>query len=845
MFSRWRCFALAAATTIVAACGGSDGSSDSGASGSLIPGNSAYTGSTAPAILTAENAVPLALGALNGIEFSAPIPSLAASAKRNDNDTARLMVLTKTFEKVFASYFESNDSAAQARSVYDRVLLGGCGGSVEFAVERDDTSGDFSGPITFKAYCDDGVTYNGATSTKGRFDVAADRLQQLEITFDALEISSTKGLFGAKGAATYNYFSDEHLTVSMDLVLTGASSGKTYWYRNYNISSSYSGLAIYGTFFHPDFGYVTVATQLPLVLSWEHDGFVRGRLSIVGAVSARAEMASVTDELFRVATDSNGDGVFDEKTSPVSWIDFQPVAGTVPAVPQNVSLVQDPGYYNGTLLTASWAPVLNATGYRIYIAPSSNVTPENFLQLGGALYEAEGTTWSTTLAPGTYYIVVAAENLFGESGLSSELQVDIAAPDPGVDPEIVQAIKIEQYGDPVADGYVIGHRFELNRVVMNGYGSSIYVDADALEWSSSDTNVALVDSRGLVTAVGSGTANITARYQGVTSNELPIVVRSDITPLSLDVNEMVYVPETGKIYASVPSRFGANGNSIAVIDPRAAKVESYVYVGSEPNVLALSPDHTTLYVALDGAQAIRSFDVASNVAGAQFSLASIGGSSSQQVLRMVVSPTNATTVAAVLGNRLFGGDEGIVAIYDQGVPRAQFSAERWRDIAFTSGTRLVALRSYGYTDGALLTVRLDATGIVGTTPVANSQFDAPARFVLQGDKLYFSDGRLFDLASSTILGTYSGASNTTAPLVLDSGANRVYGLAGYGYGEIAHIYVYQQDKYLPLGVIEVPAPPGSDGSGSLFGDLLKWSEHGYAFSTNDGRVFVAEFSTSP
>src|SRR5205807_2476078 len=95
---------------------------------------------------------------------------------------------------------------------------------------------------------------------------------------------------------------------------------------------------------------------------------------------------------------------------------------------------------------------------------------------------------------------------------------------------------------------------------------------------------------------------------------------SGVRQLALAANDLVYDPGTRQIYASVPSSAGSTGNSITAIDPVSGALGSPVFVGSEPDKLALSDDNQYLYVGLDGAAAVRRFDLASQTAGPQFSL---------------------------------------------------------------------------------------------------------------------------------------------------------------------------------------------------------------------------------
>ena len=90
-----------------------------------------------------------------------------------------------------------------------------------------------------------------------------------------------------------------------------------------------------------------------------------------------------------------------------------------------------------------------------------------------------------------------------------------------------------------------------------------------------------------------------------------------IRRIPLAVNDLVYSSSTGKLYASVPSTAGSNGNSIATIDPSTGIVSNATFIGSEPTKLALSDDGHSLYASLNGAGAIRRFDVLTNTPGLQ------------------------------------------------------------------------------------------------------------------------------------------------------------------------------------------------------------------------------------
>src|SRR5438309_319544 len=132
---------------------------------------------------------------------------------------------------------------------------------------------------------------------------------------------------------------------------------------------------------------------------------------------------------------------------------------------------------------------------------------------------------------------------------------------------------------------------------------------------------------------------------------------ADIRQLSLPANDLVYDPGTHGIYATVPSSGGAIGNSVTAIDPETGQIGPSVFIGSEPGRLALSDDGQYLYVGLNGAAAVRRFDLTSQTAGPQFSLGLSPITGPLLPGEIAVAPGHPETIAVALGN-------GGVAIYD-------------------------------------------------------------------------------------------------------------------------------------------------------------------------------------
>jgi len=92
----------------------------------------------------------------------------------------------------------------------------------------------------------------------------------------------------------------------------------------------------------------------------------------------------------------------------------------------------------------------------------------------------------------------------------------------------------------------------------------------------------------------------------ITPTPTPTVYAKFIRQVTLPNKDLLYRQSDQKFYASVPSTAGTpRGNSVTRIEPSTASVENSVVVGSELGRLAFSDDEQTLYVGINGANAVR------------------------------------------------------------------------------------------------------------------------------------------------------------------------------------------------------------------------------------------------
>src|SRR3954447_8470097 len=197
-----------------------------------------------------------------------------------------------------------------------------------------------------------------------------------------------------------------------------------------------------------------------------------------------------------------------------------------------------------------------------------------------------------------------------------------------------------------------------------------------------------------------------------------------IRQIPLTTNDLVYSSSTGRIYASVPSSAGSSGNSLQAIDPTTGLVTSSIFVGSEPNKLAISDDGHSLYVSLDGSLALRRFETLTNTPGTQFSVG-------QEPF--FFGRLGASDIAVAAGNpnliAVARTQQAGVAIFDNGVRRTNTAASGSNFITFSASAS--KLYSTGF-DG-LSTLAVDGAGV--TVSSTNG--------LVSNNRMVFSNGLLF------------------------------------------------------------------------------------------------------
>ena len=311
-----------------------------------------------------------------------------------------------------------------------------------------------------------------------------------------------------------------------------------------------------------------------------------------------------------------------------------------------------------------------------------------------------------------------------------------------------------------------------------------------------------------------------------------------LTILDLPANDLVWDPFAQVIYASVPSSYGVNGNSIAVINPTAGTVTGFHFAGSEPTKMALSATSNYLYVGLNGNGSVQRLVLPAFTKDIDINL------STSSVLNVAadvkVSPTNTHTIAVALSPDSCCSFPGPLEFFTDSTKLANsVTSPSINQIIFPTGTTL-----YGYENGTLSQIAVSSTGGALTTQWNNIVNGLNVEYA--AGLIYSADGDVFNPATGLLLGTYDVASPCCSnnQVLPNSAINRVFAVGNTPFFSSFGITSYNLQQFTPEAVASLAAlvPPFS-GATSV-SNLIQWGTNGLAFilpaggSTNSQIVIV-------
>lgn len=379
-------------TILLNACGGggSDGS-----------GGLSYSGSMKMAVINADNAVELMEGAYYGGPTTDSISAFRTTGVSGDKAKPFLqhsaLLYSWPIIKEIKKFTISGEVAPELRALQTvtDTIQGNCGGSLTSTLHVDDTSGNFTGTMQNDSYCEDGETTSGNVNVSGTVDLITLEIAYMEMSFDQLTVTFTSGSFTLSGTMSGN-FDQSSLSLTLNYLIRDNGSGKVYRVENY-VVSTIEGMEwveitfLSGRYYHPDYGYVDLASVEPF-MQYEGDfGPSSGELIITGATPTKASLIALTANAFEVTADIDGDGTFEWSSGILNWSieNTAPVANAGPDQTVNTdSLVQLDGSsssdIDGDSLSYSWTLQSRPTSSNAILSDPQVVNPTFIADVDGS-----------------------------------------------------------------------------------------------------------------------------------------------------------------------------------------------------------------------------------------------------------------------------------------------------------------------------------------------------------------------------------------------------------------------------------------------------------------------------
>ena len=323
--------------------------------------------------------------------------------------------------------------------------------------------------------------------------------------------------------------------------------------------------------------------------------------------------------------------------------------------------------------------------------------------------------------------------------------------------------------------------------------------------------------------------------------------------VGLSNNSMIYNPASGLLYVSVPGSAGAPyGNSIVSVDPATGALGKPIYVGSEPDKLALTADGTILWVGLDSAASVRQVNLTTNTAGPQFPIQGFATDSSTPPIAALAALPGVSNSVIVSSNAT------APVIYDSGVLRGSLGAA-CSDTYCANALQVDGTKNeiYAAAGNQYFVYSYDASGVTAKMTASSGSYsgntfywDTSEAFSyatndeiqLLSGTVYTDFGKAYNAESGSLLGTfynnayYNGAYPANGPAYADAALGKIFYLdtgsnAAYLYQQIQ---AFNLSDYTASSASVIPVTVVSTTVGSANATpsrLLRWGSSGLAFRT--------------
>jgi hypothetical protein len=399
-------------------------------------------------------------------------------------------------------------------------------------------------------------------------------------------------------------------------------------------------------------------------------------------------------------------------------------------------------------------------------------------------------------------------------------------------------------GGPAFSITVNGTNFiATSAVKLNGsartttFGSPTQLTAaiNASDIANTGTSIITVDNG----AANGGSSAGSTFFVGTTAGTTPIGASFAIEVLAQPANDLLFDPVHQVFFVSVPSTSVAHGNTVTALDLSGKDISSQ-FVGSEPQVLALSGDSSFIYVGNKASANVQRVALPAMTSDVSYSVGVDPRFGPLFPLEIEVAPgAPHTVVVSVSGIGGVPSVQGGLAIFDDSTQRPiqdpalanLFETVQWGTDASTllaSNNANTGLDFYTLAvTPAGVALGHDFPGLF-TSPVRHIRFDPSKNLV------YADNGQIIDPATGTVTGRFATSPSfiDTTLVVTNVAANRAYFLTQPFNGPTATL---QSFNLTTLALVDSTTIGNLNGN---IGRLVTWGQNGLAFNTSGGQVFL-------
>lgn len=492
------------------------------------------------------------------------------------------------------------------------------------------------------------------------------------------------------------------------------------------------------------------------------------------------------------------------------------------------------------LLGTGGNPIPNITSISppsVYVnTPTTTVTINGSGFLSSSLVYLQNYQNNSPL-PTTYVSATKITTQVPDTSLSTlgDLGLYVANPQPGGGTSSTATLQIVA-GEPSIGGLdpaSIAAGTTSEPIIVNGQN---FASGATVQWNGTNVPTTYLSSTQLQAQPTTAELASPAIIQLTVKNPSPGTVSQftnfevtapvTITVLDLPANNLVWDPFAQMIYASLPSSYGVNGNSIAVINPSTGAITGYHYAGSEPGALALDSASKYLYVGLNGSNSVQRLALPGFTPSANISLGKNSNGAPNIAEAIAVSPTDPLTFAVETGTSgccccgTLDFFTGTTKLANSNITNSM------NQVVYANGTTL-----YGYTSGTLSQVNVTATG--GTLGQTWTDIVNGSAISYSGGLIFGGAGQEFNPATGLLLGTFDTGNNSCCSssgtqILSNSAINRAFVLGQTPFFSSLGITSYNLSQFTPKAVADLSELNPQYGY-SLVSNFMQWSTNGMAF----------------